>query len=120
MDIYPFAQDLNTPFGYWGYNPSVFDAPEIMLAKDGNNKEVVWTAQAYLTVLEDAGVTKNVAVIPGGAFTWGFDINVDENSPSETQIRVRRAEKVAVELDWPERLPLLREMYTEWTFQDVE
>ena len=78
-----------------GYNRSVFDAPSMFLAEGGDNTAVVWIVQGYLT-LEDAGFSKNVIVIPGGAFTQESDINVDENSSSESQIVVRRA-NIAVE-----------------------
>lgn len=118
MDAYPFAQDLQTPFAYFGYNPSTLDAPATYPYVNGTT--VAWTAQAYLTVLADAGFTKNVTVVPGGAFTWGFDINIDENSPLDRQIVVRRIEKIDVDSEWGERLPLLRETFTEWTFQDAD
>ncbi|KAF2494346.1 hypothetical protein BU16DRAFT_540824 [Lophium mytilinum] len=119
MDAYPYAQDINTPFGYWGINPTVFDAPAIELAVDGKNEAVVWTAQAFLCVLNDAGFTKNVSVIPGTGLTWGFDIDVDEKSPLERRVLVRRAETISVESEWPERLPLLRETFPEWDFHDA-
>ncbi|KUJ08776.1 uncharacterized protein LY89DRAFT_326117 [Mollisia scopiformis] len=118
VDHYPFAQDIDTPFGYWGYNPSTFDAPAILL-DEGNNTSIVWTAQAFLTILPDAGGSKNVSVIPGGAFTWGFDINVDANSTTEREIVIRRVEQLDVS-GWSGRVALLREQYPEWTFQDVE
>ncbi|KAF2812958.1 uncharacterized protein BDZ99DRAFT_517254 [Mytilinidion resinicola] len=80
MDLYPYAQDINTPFGYWGVNPSVFDAPAIALVVNGKNEAVVWTAQAFLCVLDDAGFSKNVSAIPGTGLTWGFDIDVDHKT----------------------------------------
>jgi hypothetical protein len=98
----------------------VFDAPATPLDEDGNCTTIVWTAQAYLTVLGDAGVTRNITVIPGGGFTWGFDIYFNENCSSERQIVVRRAEKIAAESEWPKRLRLLRETFADWTFQDIE
>lgn len=119
MDVYPFAKDINTPFGYWGFNPSVFDAPAKPLADDGTAEKVAWTAQAFLCVLPDAGISKNVTVIPGAAITWGFDVSVEGKNSSERQIVVRKPETIEVKSEWPQRLPLLREMYPEWTFQDV-
>jgi hypothetical protein len=116
VDSFPYASDLLTPFGGWGFNPTLFDAPAILWAP--NNSAVVWRAQTYLCELVDAGVSKNVTVLPGAVFTWGFDLNVDASNASERSIAVTKVQALNAS-EWNERLPLLRGMYTEWTFYDV-
>jgi len=116
MDLFPFQKGLDNPFGYWGFNPSLFDAPAI---EGGRNQTGGWTAQAYLTVLGDAGGSRNVTVIPGGAFTWGFDIEVDKDCPLQNLIIIRQPEMIAVESEWPQRLPLLEESFPDWAFNEV-
>jgi hypothetical protein len=80
MDIYPYASDLNSPFAVWGFNPTLFDAPARLLgpsSDDGKKvgsgdedepEELVWRAQSFLCVLEDAGITKRVQLIEGSGF----------------------------------------------------
>jgi len=119
VDSYPYAQDLGDPFGGWGYLPTHFDAPAIPLATDGDNTPVVWRAMTYLCELADAGVTKNVTVLSGGAFTWGFDLDVNAANTSARSIVVTKVEVLDVETEWKDRLALLRGQYTEWTFNDV-
>jgi hypothetical protein len=118
MDIFPFAKDLKNPFAYMGFNPTAFDAPARLLDEHGKNEGLIWRAQSYLCVLEDVGLSKVVQVVPGAAFTWGFDIEVEESSPLERRIAIAKAEAIDVETEWRERLELLRESYPEWTFRD--
>jgi hypothetical protein len=119
VDSFPYASDLKTPFGGWGFNPTLFDAPAILLDEDTNKSAVVWRAQSYLCELVDAGVSKNVTVIPGVAFTWGFDLNYDQKNASQRSIILTKAEELNVKTDWEQRLPLLREQYPDWTFYDA-
>jgi hypothetical protein len=118
VDGYPYAQDLKDPFGGWGYNPSHFDAPAILLADDGSNAAVVWRAQTFLCELQDAGVTKNVTVLPGGAFTWGFNLDVNAGNNTDRNISLTKVALLDVETEWLARLPLLREQFTEWDFHN--
>jgi hypothetical protein len=117
VDSYPYAGDLNDPFGGWGYNPSHFDAPAILWDED--NDVVSWSAQTYLCVLEGAGVYKNVTVFKGAGFTWGYNQTVDSGNSSVRSIAVTKATLLDVGTEWEDRLPLLKGQYPEWTFQDV-
>jgi hypothetical protein len=119
VDSFPYAQDLKTPFGGWGFNPTLFDAPAILLEEDTNNSAVVWRAQSYLCELVDAGVSKNVTVLPGAAFTWGFDLNYDQKNASQRSIVLSKAGELDVKTYWEQRLPLLRAQYPDWTFYDA-
>jgi len=121
MDLYPFALDIPTPFGYWGVNPSILDAPAdpLPLTDPIVNSNVTWRAQAYLAQLVDAGITKNVTVIPGVAIEWGYDIVVPASNTSTRTIVVVEGTKLNTSIEWNARLPFLRESFTEWTFQDA-
>ncbi|CAI7584937.1 unnamed protein product [Penicillium viridicatum] len=64
LDSVPLFDDLNTPFMYFGSNPTLFDAPTRI-----GKSNVNWRAQSYLTYIPDALVTRQVTPILG--FTWG-------------------------------------------------
>lgn len=122
MDIYPFAKDLKMPFCFWGHNPTAFDAPCRLVKEDGTFEEMVWRAQSFLCVLEDAGMSKNVKVLEGAAFGWGFDVETVEGiggKGAERKIVVKDVEVVDLEKEWAGRLELLRKEYPEWSFSDV-
>jgi hypothetical protein len=117
VDSYPFASDLGDPFGGWGFNPSHFDAPAILLEDDPTNQTIIWRAQTYLTELADAGVSKNVTVVKDGAFTWGFDMTFDADGTRH--IAIVKAQPLGVDTEWGQRLPLLTEQYPKWTFNNA-
>jgi hypothetical protein len=122
MDIYPFAKDLKMPFLLWGHNPSAFDAPCRLLKDDGMPEELVWRAQSFLCVLEDAAMSKKVMVLEGAAFGWGFDVEkavAADGNGVERKIIVKGIEVLDLEREWVGRLGLLRKEYPEWTFGDV-
>jgi hypothetical protein len=118
MDIYPYAKDLKSPFVYWGLNPSIFDAPARLLSKDEKVQSLEWRAQSFLCVLEDAGKTKRVMLVPGAGFGWGFDIRAKEGGKGR-DITVSDLEVLDVEKAWRGRLGLLRDLYSDWTFLDT-
>jgi hypothetical protein len=117
MDVYPYAKDLQTPVTYWGYNPSIFDAPAILLDESGKVDEKEWRAQSFLTVLEDAGMTKRVKLVPGAAFGWGFDIRAKEDGNGR-DIVIKGLEVLDAQKEWNGKLELLRDLYPAWTFLD--
>ena len=120
MDIYPFAKDLGMPFCFWGHNPTAFDAPCRLLREDGKVEEMVWRAQSFLCVLEDAGLSKRVKVLDGAAFGWGFDIEKVEGTGSgvERKIVIAEVEVLDLKKEWVDRLLLLRKEYPAWMFCD--
>lgn len=117
IDVYPYANDLQTPFAYWGYNPSIFDAPATLLDESGKVDEKEWRAQSFLTVLEDAGMTKRVKLVPGVAVGWGFDIRANEGGNGRN-IVIKGLELLDPQTEWNGRLELLRDLYPAWTFLD--
>jgi hypothetical protein len=74
MDVYSYAKDLQSPFAYWGFNPSIFDTPARLLDKDEKVQSFEWRSQSFLWVLVDVGMTKRAMLVPGVGFGWGFDI----------------------------------------------
>ena len=119
MDLPPFAKDLGTPFCYWGHNPTAFDAPCILLEEEGL-EEVVWRAQSFLCVIEDACLSKRVKVLKDTAFGWGFDTQSVQASSDgvERKIELTPVEPLDLEKEWTARLALLRKEYPAWTFAD--
>jgi hypothetical protein len=124
MDIFPYAKDLKTPFATWGFNPTMFDAPARLWDEDGKKDDgLVWRAQSYLCVLEDAGVSKRVKVIPGAAFGWGYDVHIEKvekggSSELKRNITIKYPEPLDAEVEWTARIEILRKLYPEWTFYD--
>jgi hypothetical protein len=78
MDVYPFAQDIASPFAGWGCNPQVFDAPARMIDEEVENDGLVWRARTFPCYLENAGVSKRVRVIPDAGFGCGYDVAVSK------------------------------------------
>jgi hypothetical protein len=122
MDIFPYAKDLGTPFAYWGHNPTCMDAPARLLNENGEVTPLVWRAQAFLCVLEDAGLSKKVSVLDGAGFGWGFDVEevkrADGSDGVERKIKIADLQALDVSKEWRERLGLLRGLYPAWTFAD--
>ena len=92
-----------------------------ILKEDGKVEELVWRAQSFLCVLEDAGMTKKVRVIEGAAFGWGFDTKSVRGTGggAERKIVVTEVGVLDLEKEWAERLVLLKKEYPDWTFSDL-
>ena len=117
MDIFPYAQDIPSPITYWGYNPSIFDAPARLVNDSEKIEEKEWRAQSLLGILEDAGSTKRVKLVPGVGFGWGFDIRAAEGGKSRI-ITIKGLEVLDARKEWGNRIGLLRDSYSAWTFLD--
>jgi hypothetical protein len=104
MDPLAIYRDVNTPYGYFGMAPDLFDAPFRV-----SRPAMSWRARSYLCVSPDAVVTP--AALPIAAFTWGFDIPTEGSGPQLADVS-----EVPVET-WEEHLPVLTSQYAGWTFQ---
>lgn len=81
-------------------------------------EEMVWRAQSFLCVLEDAGLSKRVKVLEGAAFEWGFDVETVETA-GVVERKIVIADVEVLDLaEWARRLMLLRKDYPDWTFGD--
>lgn len=65
VDLTPQHSDAGTPYAFWGFRPTFFDAPSTQQAS------IRWTAEAFLATSPDALMTKTVLPVCG--FRWGYD-----------------------------------------------
>lgn len=105
MDPVPIHNDLNTPFCWFGPEPSLFDCPMRDRAKRCD-----WVCHSFLTYTEDCLISKDVRPILG--FSWGFWI-------TKGQVMVKPLQKLEVAA-WNEHLPLLRAKYPGWEFREPQ
>ncbi|KGO63986.1 hypothetical protein PITC_013540 [Penicillium italicum] len=106
LDLVPLFQDSNTPFTYFGSDPTLFDAPTRL-----GKADVKWRAQSYLTYVSDALIPQQVIPILG--FTWGFDV---ENGVK----RIAPLEELDLKISWNERIRALRRSHSSWTFDSAK
>lgn len=104
MDLYPPFQDVNSPFIFWGSEPTLVDAPGRQHLKNYD-----WTARSFLCYSPDACTTKDV--VPIVAFEWGFWI-------ADSMPYVKRLKQLDVSA-WNEHLELFRGSFKGWRFDDV-
>lgn len=105
MDPIPITSDLNTPFVWFGPEPSLFDGPS-----RPRDLQVDWICRSYLAYIGDVALTRDVRPILG--FEWGFWMRGGEVFVKPLQ----RLEDNA----WSEHLGLLRNKFAGWTFHDGE
>jgi hypothetical protein len=103
MDPARFFEDSPAPFCFYGFAPTLFDAP----SRD-DRSELDWLAHAFLAfVPRDRGSSK--AAIPLLGFSWGFRIDdrgtITLASPGRLSAR-----------DWLGHVPYLKRTYPAWKF----
>jgi hypothetical protein len=105
FEIDPIAlyREVPTPFAWFGVRPEHFDAPS-----RESRYDMRWEAHAFLCVSPDAVITPHVQAVAG--FAWGFEI-------AEAGISIDRPQQLAP-ADWDSHLPLLRDHYPRWTFDE--
>jgi hypothetical protein len=103
MDPIAIYESVATPFAWYGVKPEAFDAPS-----RETRYEMEWEAQCFLCVAPDAVLTPRVAAVAG--FSWGFVVT--QSDIHFAAPRILRAS------DWNSHLPLLRDSYPAWTFDD--
>jgi len=96
----PFGQ-LPHPFCWFGFNPTLFDAPS-----RSPRAPLDWTAQSFLCFIAPTEDGLEARAILG--FSWGFDIRAEVVSLDTPSILEAS--------DWDTHLPLLRRTYPEWSF----
>lgn len=105
VDPVPIFGDLNTPFCWFGPEPSLFDCP----MREGK-LEHDWICHSFLTYLPDCLISKDVRPILG--FEWGFRIR-------ESKVEVKELQEVEMKV-WDERLAMLEHKYPGWAFQKAK
>ncbi|MBV9380793.1 MAG: hypothetical protein JOY82_23055 [Streptosporangiaceae bacterium] len=103
MDPVALYRDVPTPFAWFGVRPEHFDAPSRYSRHD-----MRWEAHAFLCVSPDAVITPRVRAIAG--FAWGFGI-------AAATITIHRPRPLTA-ADWDSHLPLLRDHYPRWAFDE--
>jgi hypothetical protein len=58
--------DINMPFGFYGVQPTLFDAP----SRHDRQQTLTWIAHAFLCTSPDQPMDR--ALVPVAAFRWGF------------------------------------------------
>lgn len=105
MDLYPPFQDVNSPYTFWGAEPTLVDAP----SRPATLENYDWTARSFLTYSPDAAMTKRV--VPILAFEWGFWIE-------DYKVYVKKLRQLEVS-SWNEHLELFRGKFDGWTFDQA-
>lgn len=105
MDPIPLTKDLNTPFVWFGPEPSLFDGPSRFECK-----ELDWSCRSFLTYVEDGVISKDVIPILG--FEWGFWVK-------DGEVFVKALREVGLDV-WDGHLGLLRSQFEGWKFRDSQ
>jgi hypothetical protein len=102
-EVDPIALDRNlqTPYSWFGIKPTLFDAPWRV-----KPDHMAWICQSYLCFTPDAVVGPHVRAVAG--FEWGFVVQRDT-------VTIRKPYNLSEDA-WSDRVPLLRNSYPGWTF----
>jgi hypothetical protein len=103
VDLTPQHSDAGTPYCYWGFAPSFFDAPST--PQEG----IRWVAEAFLATSPDALMSKTVQPVCG--FRWGY---ATIRKPPE----LLPIEPIGAEA-WMSARTVLTEHYPAWEFLDA-
>jgi hypothetical protein len=110
-DPFLLFRDAPSPYCFFGFKPTLFDAPSRQ-----TRKPMVWLAQSFLAftppepeLLTDLK-SRSVACLLG--FSWGFDID------SKRTIALRPIDRLGA-TEWNRHLALLRRNYRTWRFDDA-
>jgi hypothetical protein len=103
FEVDPIAvyRDVDTPYAWYGFRPTLFDAPFRF-----DKRDMSWECHSFLCFLPDAVLSRNVRAITG--FSWGFDIRAETISIYDP-----------VRLDaeaWNHHVSVLRDAHPNWTF----
>jgi hypothetical protein len=102
LEVY---EGLNTPFGFYGLSPTLFDAP----ARSDRTRPLDWHAESFLCSAPSRPMAREAKPVAG--FSWGFVLNHGE---------IATIEPSALDLTaWTRHLDLLRSTYPGWTFPEA-
>lgn len=105
MDPIPITAELNTPFVWFGPEPTLFDGP--FRPRD---TDVEWSAHSFLAEVGDSCLSRDVRPILG--FEWGFWIR-------EGRVLVKEVRRLDLEA-WDGHLALFRGKFEGWRFRGTE
>ncbi len=98
--------DLDTPFGFHGVAPTLFDAP----VRSDRSRPLDWCAESYLCLAPSDPMAREAR--PVAAFSWGFVVDGGGITVAEPRVLPRSA--------WTAHVDLLGTAYPTWTFIDAE
>lgn len=102
MDPFVLFPDAPAPYAFFGFNPTLFDAPS-----RGEPDPLAWLAHSFLAWTPLDGAERRV--LPLAGFSWGFDIDAN----ARTTVRAARP---LTDADWGSHVPNLRSSYPGWAF----
>jgi hypothetical protein len=94
--------ELNTPFGFHGIAPTLFDAP----SRSDRSRFLDWQAESYLCFAPTSPMAREAA--PIAAFSWGFLLDQGQVSS--------QAPRTLPLSSWNAHLELLGHSYPGWEF----
>jgi hypothetical protein len=103
LDIYA---ELETPFGFYGLEPTLFDAP----SRRDRNVSLDWLAHSFLCVAPTSPMAREAKPVAG--FSWGFTIEQGHVDIFEPLLLTPSA--------WTDQHHLLRTNYPSWDFLDAD
>jgi hypothetical protein len=101
VDLPPFLLGGEMPMMYFGYLPTMFDAPANPQHPDGE-----WSAFTFLTAIPDLVRSRSLHALTG--FRWGY--RLAHGRPTPLPVRPVGPD------DWQVRRPLLTRTFPTWTF----
>lgn len=102
LDPLQLFEGVDTPYGWHGLAPTLFDAP----SRRNRELSLDWLALSFLCFSPRAVMGRDVAPLIG--FSWGFTMasgEIDLVAPAPL-----------TPADWDARLPLLSEQFPSWQF----
>jgi hypothetical protein len=103
MDPARFFEDSPAPYCWYGFSPTLFDAP----SRD-DRRPLEWLAHSFLAFTpRDLGARKQVVPLLG--FSWGFEIDAAAHLTLAPL-------KPLTGADWSVHIPYLRTSYRRWEF----
>jgi hypothetical protein len=105
FEIDPIAvyRDVDTPFAWYGFKPTLFDAPFRYEKQD-----MRWECRSFLCFLPDGGLSRQVRAVCG--FRWGFE--------TRDAVIAHYAPVVLDSEAWNSSIPVLRAGYASWIFDE--
>src|SRR5919108_646859 len=102
LDPYEPLGALPHPFAFFGFLPTLFDAPSRDPVIDMD-----WLAHSFLCRLTEADANRQITALAG--FAWGFSARGGRITPTGPEALAREA--------WDSHRQLLASEYPEWSFQ---
>lgn len=102
IDQFSLFEHLDLPYGFFGTEPQMFDAPW----RSDRSIDLVWKAESYLCCAPLPPMER--AIQPVAAFEWGFEMvggQIDVRGPTLLDLQA-----------WNRHVPLLASAHPSWGF----